>query len=162
MPGHPEGVPQPRVAALRQVRGPAKLPRLLGAEIEAAVLEKLPRTAEAAEVARFGQDDHRQNRPDAREGLQPDKVGLRRQPRRDVRLQTLAQLAERAILLEHDPKHAHRLRRLGHGQPETGARGLVEVGEPPRLVDFPSGDLLARRRDEGRFRVPAHGRRDRA
>ena len=79
---HPEGVSQPRVAALRQVRRAAKLPRLFGAEIEAAVLQKLARTAKAAEVTRFGQDDHRENRPDAREGLQPDEIRLVRQARR--------------------------------------------------------------------------------
>src|SRR5215204_5850500 len=60
-PRHPEGIPQPRVPALRQVRAPAKLPRLLGAEIKAAVLEKLPSAAETPKVTRLGQDDHRED-----------------------------------------------------------------------------------------------------
>src|SRR5687767_15118515 len=44
---HPEGVPQSGVASLGQVGRPAKLPGLLGAEVEAAVFQKLSNTAKA-------------------------------------------------------------------------------------------------------------------
>ncbi len=54
----PERVPQPRIASFGQMGRPAKLPRLLRAQIKAAVLEKLAHVAKAAQVAGFGQDDH--------------------------------------------------------------------------------------------------------
>jgi len=84
--GHPEGVSQPRVAPLRQVCGPAKLARLLGAEIKATILEKLSRAPESPKVTRLGEDDHREDRPDPGQCLQPDKVWLIRQTGHDVRL----------------------------------------------------------------------------
>ena len=106
---HPEGVSQPSIPAFGQVGRAAILARLLRAEIQPAILQKLPHAAKAPEVARFGQNDQGQNRSDARDRLQPHKIPLVGQPGDDVGLQLLAPLAERPIVLEHHPKHPHRL-----------------------------------------------------
>jgi hypothetical protein len=53
----------------------------------------LPHTAEAANVTRLGQDDHREDRTDAWHGLQAHEVRLRGQARGDLHFQALPPFA---------------------------------------------------------------------
>src|SRR5204863_1727816 len=74
--GHPARVSEPGITTFREVRRAAKLTGLLGTEIKAAVFEKLPDVTEASEIARFGQDDQGENRPDPGYRLHPIEVRM--------------------------------------------------------------------------------------
>ncbi len=73
--GHPEGIPQPRIAMLREPTRSAELARLLGGEIETAELEELTIVREPTQIAGFRQDGACENRPNTRQRAEPLIVG---------------------------------------------------------------------------------------
>ena len=83
----------------------AKLARLLRAQVEAAVLQKLANVPEAPHVARLGQDEKRQHRTNARDGLQPLEVGMTREASHDIRLECFPAATELLVLLT-SPLHS--------------------------------------------------------
>ena len=74
------------------------------------------------EVAGFGENDERQNRPDAGDGLQPHEIALIGQPRRHVGLELFAPAAERSIFLG-----TTRNMRIASESDETGSPTLLDA-----------------------------------
>ena len=56
--------------------------------------------AKATDVARFRQDGQREHRPDARQRLESDEVGVIAQPHGDRRLEVCAAIAGALVVLE--------------------------------------------------------------
>ena len=93
----------------------AELPRLLGAEVKPAVLEKLTDVAEAPQIAGLGQNEEREDGPNSGHGLQPSEIRMGGESHGDVVFQGLPPSTQLQIVLQHAAKHVHRERIGGHG-----------------------------------------------